>query len=624
MKWHYFDLSIGVEKTAELISQLSKDDVIFVPNALRANEVKLLIGENSNHTFLSFDTINVENDNYLYPLARGLADILVQKIVSCSKYLSVSKEIIPTDLSMHAFTILWTDQIVGMLRGPHFFRRSLPSDKKIIVHSDSDHRQSALDQYLKGKEISADEVLARSRSQLKAHFSVPLTVQHEAIDKNIGLLQITNLRDRGYRYTSLPIAYELSEIDLKTMLYCWHGSSAVDEMIELDLFTDRGLSMLEMHDISSYPVSFSVEQLGRDFRKLLDEVFLEGREFLRLKGALEMQSLLGIFVFKTISRSLLRMQSLSKAVFKLVDNAQCVMVAPGRLASSNLAVARARSRNIPTVEVQCGTMTATPRFVRPIAENILCIDSFSRDVFVDYFGCDPDKVQIIGSPKIDFDLKYARSLEKKTCEDEVASVTKMKKPLVVFASQPIGLERAEALTRLFIETAALCPEFAFLIKQHPNETPFYDKLYADLSKELGATNFFFDRDLNTYHGLVASEVVCTHFSTVGLEGFALGKSVAVLNPRREKLVYDLEEIGVATMVYTAEEFSNFVRRSVKSGSDLDERRLDASVNMLRDGKAAKRCAEFIEDLINKRAIEQMRQRNAARKRWSLKRLVGQS
>lgn len=355
----------------------------------------------------------------------------------------------------------------------------------------------------------------------------------------------TNLRDKQYRKTALPVISEL----LKSAPVSVIDSAASNISVVFEEFDVR--APYEAGDLNIFekvrskvpsPVSKEdlqlMNMLSRRFRIYLDKKsgLLAGftsilDTYLRLYG---------LPIIKHFS-------ALEKTLTPHVKVARRVVVTPGRTLESGVLVQIARLHGVPSVEVQSGTISKNHRFTKPQADYILAIESFSKSVYADFMGFPHDRIQIVGGPKLEHDIGPMRAAKQEDVRQKTASVSHLPsdQKIILFASQPVGISKISSVFETLLEGLhrAGVP-VVILIKPHPNEDKNYNTLYLELARKWGQA-VIIDSQISALEAIVISDLVATYYSTVGLEAFALHRPVIAINPFVRASPYDLAELGVA-------------------------------------------------------------------------------
>jgi len=279
---------------------------------------------------------------------------------------------------------------------------------------------------------------------------------------------------------------------------------------------------------------------------------------------------------------------------EVVKRSSTVGVLPGRSLEANLAVGRAQARQIPTIEVQGGIISRTQRYMRPLADEFFALEPYSRQIVEEYFGKDPKSVIVTGGLKVEYDVSNARQLTQSQAREKIPQFKAlMHRKILLHASQPVGVEFAKKIAEVAIKAAANNPEIYLVIKPHPNETESYLAEYRRLAKKYKLNDFMILQDANTLTAVVASDIVSTYFSTVGLESFALSKPVICVNPFDKPVPFDLVELGVAQEANNAEAFKEIIQQIINGEGSTQI--YDPLLDRLRDGKVVDRVLSLIEE-----------------------------
>jgi hypothetical protein len=275
-----------------------------------------------------------------------------------------------------------------------------------------------------------------------------------------------------------------------------------------------------------------------------------------------------------------------------LDGIEAVVVSPGRYLAASLMVEMARVRGIPAIEIQGGVIARSKRFFKPSADLILCIDRVSRDIYTSFMGVEPERVEVVGSARIDQSVKPAFSVDVEQARKAIGVAPEPGEPLVVIASQPIGIERARRLLDVTLKGVASAGVGLCVVKMHPNESDLYADAYAAVAARHPGLCLKLARDGEAHLYLRAADVVVTYFSTMGLEAFVLGKGVLCVNPFGETPPFDLCGLGVAAPASSSDD----VRRALlhMTGPNGPQYYVaDPTLSLLRDGQARRRIADAV-------------------------------
>lgn len=304
---------------------------------------------------------------------------------------------------------------------------------------------------------------------------------------------------------------------------------------------------------------------------------------------------------KVVSRHVLSLLdaagAMSSAFRVSLSSIEAVAVCPGRYLGASVLVEAAKSAGVPTVEIQGGIIGRTKRYFPPSADHVVAIDPESAAIYRELLGVPADRVTIVGSAKIDLSTEPARRLSREEARQR-ASLDHLDlggRPLVLFASQPIGLERAKVLFEAVLTGVAQAGISHLVVKTHPREGAEYAELYERLGKALGTVTVILAAPVDVHYFFVAVDIALTYYSTVGVEAFALGRPVVAVNPFAEPPAFDLAALGVAMSARTGAQLADCLRQIEEAG--LGQFYVsDPKLSLLTDGGATDRVVQFVLDM----------------------------
>jgi hypothetical protein len=260
------------------------------------------------------------------------------------------------------------------------------------------------------------------------------------------------------------------------------------------------------------------------------------------------------------------------------------LLSPGRPLRSTITAAAAKASGKPTIELQSGTLSRNRRFIRPVADELLVIDDESKATYA-YLGR-TDRVTVIGGTKIDYALSSYRGMSIAEARDRMGLA--VSGPLWMLASQPVGYNRMEKIARMVFGAAEKAGA-TVLIKMHPNETSVYEDMYRQAAAAFPGMKLIIDRATSAPLVVAASDVVLTHFSTVGIEAHILGKLTIAVNPFKEAVIFDIAAMGAAHPARTSRDILDIVK---------NKQPLTSENSTLTDGKSIDRCIAVIDRLLS--------------------------
>lgn len=582
----YVDPDIGKTRVLEIATSSQVGTTIYLPKPALALSIRQHLTDEQRDRVTATPSIDHGLDSTLYPLAHGMAWELADLIASPTETPSL---ISTTQKTRRAIAIWLGDVLVVNLR-PALHFRTIAEGRSFDVVSNNTGLTTALKDVVSGASDEArphKEPFYDARRRLVKVTKPLLEQTYRASD----ILFCANITDKQYRLASLPVALAAAKRGLSVNFLGLHRRYDFEAQLEFGFFDPETIDKLdfcvpEVRETHADLSSLDGEELAAFNSKIGNWLEGIGRRY----GA-------GVrdLTFFTLQRALARVignaNSLVAQISPLVDAARMVACEPGRTADSNVAVTLANLAGKPTFEVQSGTISASPRFVKPVAKTVLSIDTYSRNVYVNALGIKAENCLVVGSPKLDYDLKNYREL---TREESRLKIGVDSRKLFVLASQPIGVDKMRRIAEIFFSAAAEILDAVFMVKMHPNETDFYSAMYRELASELGIQNFIVSKEIHVLEAIVASDFVFTFYSTVGLEAFALKRPVGVINPFEEPPPYDLVELGLAQMIRDAAELRAFISDHAE-GAPPEPR--DERDGVLFLGDSADRCAAIFQSAL---------------------------
>ncbi|EAT16128.1 hypothetical protein [Desulfuromonas acetoxidans] len=277
------------------------------------------------------------------------------------------------------------------------------------------------------------------------------------------------------------------------------------------------------------------------------------------------------------------------------DNSKvsALVSSPGRIWTSQFLVKYLKE--VPSFEIQSGTLSRSRRFKRPNSKYVLAIEDFSKSVYVEYFRTDADLVEVVGSPRIDTRLSDIKRFTKYQSRRRIYG-KKLRDKIICVATQPYGVDVMQSMVDACLRFLSTNCNYRLIISMHPSEKTEYEYSYRQSIKKFDLRNRAIVSHGNIYHNLNAADFVITYFSTAGLEAFCLGKQVLTYRSSSKAAVpFDLCSLGVARSFTTYRDLESLIV-SGDGGVCLTE-----GLKRLRDGRSAERIVEYIINRIESQA-----------------------
>lgn len=209
----------------------------------------------------------------------------------------------------------------------------------------------------------------------------------------------------------------------------------------------------------------------------------------------------------------------------------------------------------------------SPKYVTPLSYYSMVTDGMMVDSYQKFMSLPPERVIAVGSHMVD-DRRSAILGLNKSDERIALGIPQERKYVITFASQPIHEPTVRAVKALMDACAGLPVQL--IIKLHPTESPHKADIYHQLAREAGAADWvraYAEGDLNKM--MIASDLVVTLFSNVGLEAAILDRNVLTIKIEAEPFPVDLEEMELAVGVSSVEELRRVIPELLQGGAAAD-------------------------------------------------------
>lgn len=266
-----------------------------------------------------------------------------------------------------------------------------------------------------------------------------------------------------------------------------------------------------------------------------------------------------------------------------------VITIPGRSPVSR-AVSLIFSRSgVRTVDVQAFFISPMPRYKGSLAESYCAITQDQLELYVDcHQQPGEQRLYRVGSLMMDNQLSAVQgvTLESSRVEYDID----LDKFVVFFAEQHgdggYSLEIAEGLI------SSLPSSMYLIVKLHPRSpASAVAHLMSIVRKYQKAGQVLVTQTGHLYKLIVASDVVVTQFSNVGLEAAVLRKKVLSVQLSDESPVLDFGALGIADVVYSIDDMIRYIGGLVGEGASKPARYLLENPE-LGDGAAGRRVIDI--------------------------------
>lgn len=560
---------------------------------------------------LSYSTIDHEYDDELYIVSMELATTLINIIKSCSLAIFGKRDHFIGEQYLQAAKVHLHDQLAGSMRkyidfdkritetladeiiyiprpGPHwrdnflYLQRTYPelSIKIFRNHWLPGH----LDKY-------SPKNLAIPQSNINKVSCRP-TINHRQDFINPNIFFCTNLVASQFRDSVIPLLEGLLK---KTNVICYNFAGVVDDTALTGIYKK----------VENLPYKLKICQRDTLVKpKIASE---EEAKFLHLMvkrfcSAIskrddryaQFDTVLKTLLYTRVLPFLIDMKTQHKGLSKALKLSNLLVVVPGRSSDALLLAAIAKSKSIPSIEIQSGVISKFRRFVKPQTEEIIALEPYGKSVYTDFLGFPSEKVNVLGFIKLELDTAPYRKISKEQIKQELTNHDVSKDfRTVVLATQPIGVDHASEIARVALAGVKALENVQLVIKPHPSEDEAYFHAYRNIAREMNVKNYTILTNFSIMPLIIASDVMMTYFSTVGLEAFALNRPVICINPFDTRPPVDLVELGVSLEAKTGSDLKSLLGDYLSD--NIDTALHDPLLDRLRDGMGIRRIQEHLVD-----------------------------
>jgi hypothetical protein len=579
----------------QVLPSLQSDCLFFIAHPVRQREIYARLIEQGwdehilHARFCEYETIGPQTDPLIFSTSAALAEALVAHLRA-----EVNDPHFATILADHeaAFVLRFRDMLSTYIREEFYFQRALTaaSSSDVIFLSPRFQIPALL---VSGRargwssvqgdmkvlypiasainKKSGHAALVKQMKKIKDRFKFPLYKRPWTFFnfRRFDVIVVGNPTDKLSRGNLMPILAELAKRGRVLFL---SAPRSMETARTNPQYEETGFEKVVAAPRITLPQPATLSEekkqaltepipgVDRAFEKLLLE-----RLDLSVNSMRGVYSLMRI---KSLAAPTLRhAQTLRDTFSDVLRKARCAVVGPGRLFESLMIATLGKKLGVRTYEIQNGTISATGRFVPPLTDKIFVSDQFSRQVMIEHMKVRPERIIVCGSPRMDALLKPVRehSPENARIQCYPPAFFEGKRNLL-YATQPVGVERAAKLFSVLLEACLPVEDLCVAVRLHPSEASEYLEAYR---KEIAKAGFPEDRILfsqGTYLQIQAADIVCTHYSTIGMEALALGKWVISLAPDNQPAPFDICVLGAEGPVTTAEQLRDLLTRGATDRS----------------------------------------------------------
>jgi len=558
---------------------------------------------------LSYSTIDHEYDDELYTVAMELAEVLVNIIRSCTLGVFGSRDHFITNDFLRAARVHLHDQLAGSMRkyidfgkrvvetkakeiiyvprpGPHWLDNYLYLQEAYPKHNVKIFRNHWLRGHL--NRYSA-KTLANPKSNINKVACRPKIDTRQKLSKP-NIFFCTNLVASQFRDSVIPL---LDGILSETNVICYNFAGTISDEALNDIYSKLSGRPYELKIYQrSIPVETKIASDEEEkFLHLMVRRFCKAVA-LREDRYSQFDRILKTMLYSRILPFLLDLKIQHEGLSAVTKHSKLVVVVPGRSSDAILSAEIAKSKSIPSIEIQSGVISKFRRFVKPQTEEVIAIEPYGKSVYTEFLGFPADKIEVLGFIKLELDTAPYRLMSQESIKEELeAHGVRKDLRTVVLATQPIGVDHAEEVAKVALAGVKSLEDVQLIIKPHPSEDEAYFHAYKNLAKKLKVKNYKILTNFSIMPLIVASDVMMTYFSTVGLEAFALKKPVICINPFDTRPPVDLVELGVSLEAKSGAELTPLLEDYLSDNAAVSAH--DPLLDRLRDGMGIKRIQEHL-------------------------------
>lgn len=266
-----------------------------------------------------------------------------------------------------------------------------------------------------------------------------------------------------------------------------------------------------------------------------------------------------------------------------------LLTIPGRAPVSRAITMIAKGSGVRTVDVQAFFISSMPRYKGSLADSYCAITRDQLDLYRSYHQREAEqRLYQIGSLMMDNQLSAVLNETMESTRSEYGIA--LDKFVIFFAEQHgdggYSFDIAENLI------SSLPASMYLIIKLHPR-SPIgaVNNLVSVVGRHGKSSQVLVTQSGHLYKLIVASDVVVTQFSNVGLEAAVLRKKVLSVLISGDEPVLDFGALGIADVVYTLEDMISYINGLVYSGCSGTAPYLLSNPE-LGDGQSAHRVIEI--------------------------------
>ena len=268
-----------------------------------------------------------------------------------------------------------------------------------------------------------------------------------------------------------------------------------------------------------------------------------------------------------------------------------VIVMPSRGVFARAMTEAAKTENIPTFELQGGTIADSRRFWKPNSDYILCSDPVSERTYRDFLKTPQSVIKLIGSPRLDQNVQPYKERYDRSQTSGFA---------IFVALQTVPIENTLEMIETCIQASADIPDCTLSIAPHPRDSQRNLGLIRAAVEKHAKTRAIETISGNSLEKLIDHDVCVTYFSFLAVEACGVGCEVVALNVTDHDWPVRLSKLGIAQEAYNAQDLRPIFRELAANKGAGIKRSISADdpARVLRDGQSLAR----IETLFNEGTV----------------------
>lgn len=181
----------------------------------------------------------------------------------------------------------------------------------------------------------------------------------------------------------------------------------------------------------------------------------------------------------------------------------------------------ARRFQVPSIAIEPhGLNKSYARYCKVTADYYGVITTFFAQAAVTGFGMTPDRVPVIGSPRLqapkNYDVTQATVIARKALEDHHDIDFKKAKTVLCYFSQPSDWDQVSSVWRNILDATASL-DCLLLLKTHPEEPAMRVAAYLEIAKEKQASDYVVSLETDAITAIEAADLVLTGYSATAVE-----------------------------------------------------------------------------------------------------------